>query len=317
MPRSFAVLLNGDKELFSIPEFLSKQGINRTNAWIHIHPHDHDYPLWLHELGADPIVIEALTVETSRARFMDVDEGIFLTLNQIGPKIDLEDLLSIRLWVTEKQVITFSARHFPGAEMLLHEIHQGIGPKGTSEFMIHLIRIMSSLIEPDLDHLDHSLDLLETRLDHLKDRAVSRDLSDIRSNAIIIRRLLIPQRDAMIQLHNCRAKWFIKGARRKIREELERLQLFIETLELIKERASIMMDENRIALAQSTNQGMYVFSLVAVLFLPISALTSLFGVNLGGIPGSGSSNGFWIFSLILLGIEGLLIAYFMRRWRLF
>jgi zinc transporter len=57
----------------------------------------------------------------------------------------------------------------------------------------------------------------------------------------------------------------------------------------------------------------YVLSVVAAIFLPLGFLTGLFGVNLGGIPGSSSPTGFFLLSvaLVLIGIA----LWAVLRWR--
>lgn len=312
---AFALYFAGPIKLIPVEEALSEKDITRP-LWIHMDAKHAMNEGWLALIGVDPIIAEALTTPSSRARYIDLDDSLFISFNQIGPTLDHEDIISIRIFMTSMRVVTVSVGTSPTIDTILKELHYPNAPRSVADFVIHLMRMTSSLNEPHLTHLDHELDQLEKKTTSSFDRMLASQLGDIRSNAIVIRRLLIPQRDALIQLHNTTVKWFLRVHHRKIREELERLHLFIETLDLIKERANIVMDENRIALAQSTNQGMYIFSLVAVVVLPISALTSLFGVNLGGIPGSQTPNAFWIFCALLCLIElGLVLCF--RRWRLF
>lgn len=61
---------------------------------------------------------------------------------------------------------------------------------------------------------------------------------------------------------------------------------------------------------------MYVLSVVAVVFLPLGFLTGLLGVNVGGIPRSGSPYGFVAFILILVLLVVLQVCFFVKK-RLF
>ena len=313
--QAFAIYFQGPVQLVPLEEALLHQDTSRM-LWIHMDAQSAEEEGWLSQLGIDPIIMEALTTPSSRARYIDFDDSLFISFNQINNLLDHEQTPSVRVFLTANRVVSVNVGPCPAVELLLKEIHYPNAPRTVADFVIHLMRMTNSFSEPHLERLDLALDVLEKKPDRSTDRELTVELGDIRSDAIIIRRLLIPQRDALIQLHNTTVKWFSRTHHRKIREDLERLQLFIETLDLIKERANIIMDENRIALAQSSNQGMYLFSLVAVLFLPISALTSLFGVNLGGIPGASSPYSFWIFSITLLVIQVALVLCF-RRWRLF
>ena len=52
---------------------------------------------------------------------------------------------------------------------------------------------------------------------------------------------------------------------------------------------------------------MLLLSIVAAVFLPLSFLTGLLGINVGGIPGAETSSAFWIVSgaLTLIGVAEL------------
>jgi len=58
---------------------------------------------------------------------------------------------------------------------------------------------------------------------------------------------------------------------------------------------------------------MYILSIVAAIFLPLSFVTGLLGVNVGGIPGAENPYGFWEVNLLLLVVGAVIWAIF--RWR--
>ena len=63
------------------------------------------------------------------------------------------------------------------------------------------------------------------------------------------------------------------------------------------------------------NQRLFVLSILSAVFLPISFVTGLFGVNLGGIPGAGSPAAFGILIVSLVAATGIMLAVFRwRRW---
>ena len=119
----------------------------------------------------------------------------------------------------------------------------------------------------------------------------------------------------MHQFLNLDLEWFDKKYKNEIHESLERLYRYIEDLDLIKERAYILLEEYRNTLAQQTNKVMYIFSLVAFLFLPLTFLTGLFGVNVGGIPGGSYPQAFALFCGAMALLGGFLLYLFKRkRW---
>jgi zinc transporter len=59
---------------------------------------------------------------------------------------------------------------------------------------------------------------------------------------------------------------------------------------------------------------MFRLSLVAAVFLPLSLLTSLLGINVNGIPGAQSRWAFLVVCLILLTLGGMESLFFYRRY---
>jgi zinc transporter len=82
------------------------------------------------------------------------------------------------------------------------------------------------------------------------------------------------------------------------------------------ERATVMHDELESRLNERMNRNMQTMSLVAVLFLPVSFLSSLWGMNVGGIPWANSDYGFLWLCVIMAGVLGGQI-YVLRKHKLF
>lgn len=113
-----------------------------------------------------------------------------------------------------------------------------------------------------------------------------------------------------------RVSWMSEVARALLRESGDRITRFLETLDAARERAAITNEELTQGLAEQMNQTMYTLSIVAAIFLPLSLLTGLLGINVGGIPGADSP---WAFALVTLLILALGVAEWLwfKRRRLF
>ena len=66
-------------------------------------------------------------------------------------------------------------------------------------------------------------------------------------------------------------------------------------------------------LSDQMNKKMYVLSIISAIFLPLTFLTGLLGINIGGIPGAQSDNAFLIFSLMLVAIVSIQYIIFKKK----
>jgi len=143
--------------------------------------------------------------------------------------------------------------------------------------------------------------------------ALRTNLSEIRRKAIMLRRYLAPQREAMTKLQAENVPWLSDNDRMHLRETTDRLMRYTEDLDSVRDRAAVTQEELLNRLSEQMNMRMYVLSLVAAIFLPLGFLTGLLGINVGGIPGSENQFAFWIFILMLSIIVAFLIVIFKKK----
>mgnify|MGYP003549681549 CR=1 FL=1 len=88
------------------------------------------------------------------------------------------------------------------------------------------------------------------------------------------------------------------------RELADQTTRYIEEIDSVRERASVVQDEVLNRLTERQNRNTYVLTVVAAIMLPLSFVTSLFGVSLQGIPLASDPNAFWV----LLAVLGVIVA---------
>lgn len=87
----------------------------------------------------------------------------------------------------------------------------------------------------------------------------------------------------------------------------------IEELDTIRDKVTLIQEELANRLSEQLNKKMYILSIISAIFLPLSFLTGLLGINIGGIPGAENENAFYIFSLILVFIISVQLTIFKRK----
>ncbi len=97
-----------------------------------------------------------------------------------------------------------------------------------------------------------------------------------------MRRYMAPQR-RLCQLASERLPWMSDDQRRRMQDIAERLGRGLDEIDSCIARTAIMSDEIAQIMQESLARRTYTMSLMAMVFLPSTFLTGLFGVNLGGI----------------------------------
>jgi zinc transporter len=131
---------------------------------------------------------------------------------------------------------------------------------------------------------------------------------------VIFRRYFFPNLDALQQLATIES---LLGSgpdnASNLSESCHKMTRFIEEIVSIRERAQVIHEELNNHLTERLSASTNKLSAIATIFLPMSFITGLFGVNLAGIPGAASDKSFVIFSGITLVI--LIIQVVILKWK--
>jgi zinc transporter len=285
--------------------------------WLHL-----DYTLdstrqWLEQdSGLPELAIDALLAENTRPRAAILDEHLLLALRGVNtnPGADPEDMVSIRLCVGARLVVSTRKRRLMSVGKLLALFEQGEGPRSSAELVIRLSELLVERMGVTVEELEEQLSDLELDLLTQPGSEMRQAVRNLRRQTVTLRRYFAPQRDAFNQMLSERLSWFTTEMKLELREISDQLLRHIEDLDIIRERAAMAQEELASQQGEQLNQRMYVLSIISAVFLPLGFLTGLLGINVGGIPGADNDYAFLIFLLLLgLLVGGLLILF--RRWR--
>ena len=87
----------------------------------------------------------------------------------------------------------------------------------------------------------------------------------------------------------------------------------IEELDTIRDKVSLIQEELSNTLSDQMNKKMNIWSIISVIFLPLTFLTGLLGINMGGIPSAQNDNAFYIFSIILVMVTSAQFYIFKKK----
>lgn len=276
--------------------------------WLHL---DNDSPRaekWLKEKSGVPdSVVGALLAKESRPRSLRVDDGLLVILRgvNLNEGAEPEDMVAVRMWVEPHRIITVRYEKLLTPRDVLAEILSGRhGPETAPKVFVALAERLSLRINDVIIKLEDELGGLESRIDSEQPTILRSNLAETRQDTVALRRYLSPQREALANLQYDAPDWLDASDRMGLRETADRTLRYLEDLDAARDRAIVVLDELANKMAESMNRTMYALSIVAAIFLPVSFLTGLLGINVGGMPGVDSRLAFWI----VCGIMSIVIV---------
>ena len=283
--------------------------------WVHL---DHTSPKsqeWLRRFSnLDPLVAEALVAEDTRPRCSEIDDGLLVILRgvNLNPGAEAEDMVAIRMWIDGVRIVSTRHRTLKSIQDVREQIAARQGPRGPAEFLVEIADRLTTRMGPIIDDIEETLDTLQDELSHAADDHISTRLSPVRRKAAQLRRYLAPQREVITRLQAEQRDWIEDIHRAHLHESADRVIRYVEDLDLVRERASVLQDEMMNRLSVQMNKTMYLLSIVGAVVLPLALVADLLGMSVGGIPGAGNGGAFWII-VVLLGLVAVGEIWLFRR----
>ena len=229
---------------------------------------------------------------------------------------DADDLPSIRLYIDARMVVSLSRRPVRSLSGMRDRCARDALPAQTTGAFLH--DLVTSIADNALDLIE----LMADRTDLLEDAVdapgpsgdpVRQEATRLRRSVLAVRRYMAPQRDALDALRKLEVA--PKADRRRLTEIHERSVHQVEELDQLTSRLLLVREAIAAAQAERLNRQLYLVAVLSALFLPLTFLTGLLGVNLAGIPGAEDPNAFWIFCALLAAVVAALAVILRRiRW---
>lgn len=286
--------------------------------WLHIDRTAPELKTWLREaLKVSQASIDVLLSNETRPRAFREREGLITVLRGVNLNAGAEpiDMIALQIWAGADHVITFRRRRLQTPRDVLAELDAGTGPKTAGDLIVRLMTLLVAKIGQTITELNARIDTMEDGARTADPETLLSDIADTRRDCLALMRFLSPQHEALLAVQATAPDWLSDDNREEIRETVDRLRRYLEDLNVSKESALVLQDELNNRAANRMNQKMYMLAIVAAIFLPLSFVTGLLGINVGGMPGVNSGLAFWITVGLLVLILSVQFYIFRRlKW---
>jgi zinc transporter len=285
--------------------------------WLHFNRLADETREWLENFtDVDETVVASLLQSETRPRCVPHEDGLMINLRGINhnPGAEPEDMISVRIWATKNLLISTRSYRVKA----IHELREEVavdGATSTGELVVRLAAKLVDNINPIIEQLNEDCDEYEESLLKNGTRLSPATLAEFRQTILILRRYIQPQREAMEDLQKKGGIVIDHDDQVVLRETGDRITRIAEELDTIRERAAVLQDQAAGQRQEQLNGRLLALSIISALFLPLTFVTGLLGMNVQGIP---YANEHWAFFGVVgcTGILGLCLLGFLkwRRW---
>lgn len=285
-------------------------------TWIHLNANSAEAEAFVRSQPYIPdVAADALLAYETRPRMTRFDTGLAINLRGVNhnPGAAPDDLVSLRIWVDERHVVTARRRKVRAISDLEEIIRRPGGPASPGALVAFLASRVTENMEAFVEETTDGIDAIEDMLLDNADRQMRKKLAEARRTAVQLRRYIAPQREAIAAMAASESPLFDIDCRIALRETANVVTRMTEEIDAARERAAILYDELTDQRAQEMTRNTLILSTVAAVFLPLHFFVGLLGINVGGIPGADNPVAFWVVAFICLTIGAAMLGFFKAR----
>jgi len=270
--------------------------------------------------GLHPLVLEDVLNTDQRPKLEDYEGYIYIVLKMLYPngqnqRIEAEQ---ISLVLGPHVLLSFQERQGDVFNPVRERLRSGKGRlrKLGSDYLAYAL--MDSVVDNYfiiLERLGERIELLEEELVANPTTKILHEIDHLKREMIFIRRAVWPLREVISSLQRGESSLITQNTRIYLRDVYDHTIQAIDTIETYRDMLSGMLDIYLSSVSNRLNAVMKVLTVIATIFMPLTFLAGVYGMNFKYMPELGWRWGYPFFWLVIISLGVFMLIYFRKkRW---
>jgi magnesium transporter len=276
---------------------------------------------WLEEhFDFHTLDYEDVRSRNQRPKVDEYDDYLFIVLHfpRYDKRVSRLNAAEVDIFVGPDFLITLPNEPLQPIEYLFErcrtneDTREDIFSKGPGYLLYKIVDDCVDASFPMLAKMGNKLERIEEDIFEGKGEDVVRDISNVKQEIINFRKVVRPQRAAFRDLERNKARYIAEDLDIYFEDVIDASERVWDLLENYKEVVEGLEATNESALAHRTNETFRVLTAISLIFLPLTLIASIFGMNVK-VPGEGSIHAFWVIMVVMFAVLVGVALFFRRR----
>jgi len=265
-----------------------------------------------------PLVLEDILNTEQRPKMEDYGEYLYIVLKMLEDNNKTNEILTeqISLIVGSNFVISFQEREGDAFDPIRERIRSGAGRtrKMGADYLAY------TLVDSIVDNYFVILEKLGEKIEFLEEKLVNQPTSEtlqtihrLKREMIFLRKAVWPLREVINGLERGESSLIQQSTGIFFRDVYDHTIQVIDTIETYRDMVSGMLDIYLSSVSNRLNAVMKVLTIIATIFMPLTFLAGLYGMNFKYMPELEWRWGYPAILLLMLMIGGFMLIYFRRK----
>ena len=307
-----------EKEFDKVDELLENKSIT-DKCWIHISG-VHVVSM-IEKIGAafhiHSLVLEDIVNTNQRPKMEDNKEYLYIIVKMIhcydNKNIDFEQ---VSLIVGSNYILSFQENDNDTFAKIRERMKSTTGiirSKGVDYLAYALLDCIVDNYYVALEYLGDKIEVLENKIIVHPQPKVLKEIHTLKNEMLFVRKAVWPLREIINVLSRGDSALFTKDTLIYIRDVYDHMIQVIDSIEMYRDMVTGMLDLYLSNVSFRTNEVMKVLTIIATIFIPLTFIVGLYGMNFKYMPELEWKWGYPAILLIMAFISGCMIVYFRRK----
>jgi magnesium transporter len=310
-----------EREVKNIEEcFMYKE--TSTVTWINIdglHQIDVIEKIGKH-FNLHPLLLEDVINTDRRPKVEEYDDHLFLIMKMLymNENTSYVESEQVSLVIGSNFVISFQEREGDVFDPIRDRLRKNKGRirKSGSDYLAY------SLLDTVIDHYFTVLEIMSEKMEAIEQTLLSyptRETLDLihrlKKDMVLLRKSVWPLREVMGSLERCESSLINKSSIIYLRDAYDHVIQVIDTIESLRDTVTGMLDIYLSNMSNKTNEVMKILTIFAAIFIPLTFIVGVYGMNFVNMPELQWRYGYFIvWGLIIVITIGLVVFFKTRKW---
>ncbi|MEJ2113255.1 MAG: magnesium/cobalt transporter CorA [Flavobacteriaceae bacterium] len=306
-----------EKELLNIEEAF-KDKSSEAISWININGLNHTDSI--EKIGEHynlhPLVLEDIVNIGQRPKIDEYEDYLFIVLKMLY--YDKDEIVvseQVSFVMGENYVLTFQESEGDVFDSLRDRIRTSKGRIRSlgSDYLLY------ALIDSVVDHYETMGNKIEDLEDNLfngfSQKEVSQQIQDLKREVLKLRRAIFPLREIINKIEKTENRLIKKKTIQYYRDVYDHIIQIFENIEIYREMIWGLMDMYMTTISNKMNEVMKVLTIIATIFIPLTFIAGIYGMNFTNMPELNYKYGYYIvWAVMIIVFLGMLYYFKKKKW---
>jgi len=267
----------------------------------------------------NPLTLEDAVHTEQRPKIDEYDHYIFGVFKMMY--LDEEQRIVVEhvaITLLDKEVLVFQELNrdvFDGVRQRLRGKLGRIRSRGADYLFFALLDAIIDNYFMILESISDRMELLEEEVYQKPKPKTAHKIQELKKEVLRIRRYIAPVRELIGRLIDTEHPLINKDTKLFLRDVLDHCLEINESLQIYREMVMSLMEMYMSNVSNKMNEVMKVLTVMASIFIPLTFIAGVYGMNFDNMPELHMENGYFIVLGVMFAVLIFMLIYFKRkRW---